>query len=218
MKPALALVLAAFALTTSAQTWAPSQQDKPKGTPTSSPNRTTSSQLAAASSKGNGPASSSLGTGNAPLYVDATGKAWGRSEGAATALFHLNGKLTRVGSFDYDCTIDPSTNNCTSLRSGGYTWSRQQAVYFSSADCSGQGYGFSSPGVPQYAFPVLDAIDDKLYLYLVDPAQMQFQLPLQSYYVNKQCSYFGLLYLSFMAPIAGAVLASSVATPPFFVK
>ncbi|HSV36934.1 MAG TPA: hypothetical protein VLI46_15335 [Ramlibacter sp.] len=218
MKPALALLLAAFALSTSAQTLAPLPQDKPKGTPIASPNRTASSELAASSSKKSGPASPTLGTSSAPVYIDATGKAWGRAEGAATALLHLNGKLTRVGGFDYDCTIDPGTNECTSVRSGGYTWSRQQAVYYPTADCSGQGWGPVSPGVAQYAFPVLDASDDQLYLYLVDPAQIEFRRQFQSLYLNRQCSYFGPVYLSFLAPIAGAVLASGVATPPFYVK
>lgn len=196
-----------------------------KSNPVDSPNRTPFASLAATSRTPVGPATSTSGIS----VVDSTGKTIGRymsgvGGNGGEILTSYNNQLIQIMGLDND--YDPQTNR---IRSGGLNFtlrpgtnSGQFPVVYTSSDCSGTSYSglsYFTGGTRYTAIPVTDTwpptSSAAMYLLVFDTAH-PINLSVNSVFDQGQC--FVYSFTQTVAKALGAVPASTIGNPPYYLK
>lgn len=189
-----------------------------KGTPTASPNRTSSATLAGRKAHGKADPNRLGNTHFALTFVDAQGATMGRAVGANAFLTTYQGESLLVTGIASGNQCDYSTRHCPNTP--GVGWSRSYPyLMYAESNCTGQPYLYYPPAAPASLLgtPVLD--QGAWYLYLVRPAETAW-LRYASYF-----AYWGSCYNSsyydqgtFVAPVVDTIPATDIGSPPFLLK
>lgn len=186
---------------------------------TSSPNRTPSATWMA-SGKRDMPRRQDDKTApadNAAIkWVDSTGRTIGRAIGNFAILASFDNELATLTGLGGDRKCD--ANRVCTYASNGARWSEFEAVYYTTADCSGTPYALGGAlGTPYLGVPITDSGGTYLYLFKsVDTTRVT----LNSRYSIDGCFVIGSrgAFPTDATPLSEVVPASNFGTPPFFLK
>jgi hypothetical protein len=145
----------------------------------------------------------------APVWVDSKGQTVGRKmPGSPSILVAFENELMEITGLNGDCDLNL---DCT----GGLTWSKFSAIFFTSSDCSGTPYVPRSSLLTRYnARPVVEG--SETFIYISDNRQT-VSPAINSAFAGNICSR-PRRFDPTSAPAIAVVPASNFGTEPFFLK
>jgi hypothetical protein len=209
----LGIAVACYAQEPTSQNTGGKQLVETNSQPVASPNRTSSRDWARSLKshkfiKGNEDKSSPKA--GAPVWIDSKGQTVGRKRpGGPSILVPFENELMEItGLSNLDCELN---GNCT----GGLTWNKFRAVFFTSSDCTGTPYvPNSSLSTRYYGIPVVEG--SETFIYISDNRQT-VSPAINSAFANNIC-FRPQRFDPTSAPAIAVVPASNFGTEPFFIR
>jgi hypothetical protein len=146
----------------------------------------------------------------APVWIDTQGQAVGRKmPGRPSILVPFeSGLLEITGLRTFDCEV---SGECT----GGLTWEKFRAVFFTSSDCTGTPYVPNSSLLTRYhGIPVVEG--NETFIYISDNRQTVSPI-IKSAFAGDIC-FSPQRFDPTSAPAIAVIPASNFGTQPFFIK